>query len=116
MNEIHPLALFRLSVLGSLVSRERLHHGELQKTIGELAGREYAIPGSARRMLAQKTIQAWYYTWRKEGIAGLEPKVRFDRGQSNMAWRIRPGCRWVRQRPWMCWPMCIAPGVNPKRQ
>jgi transposase InsO family protein len=84
MNEIHPLALFRLSVLGSLVSRERLHRGELQKAIGELAGREYAIPGSARRMLAQKTIQAWYYTWRKEGIAGLEPKVRFDRGQSKM--------------------------------
>ena len=84
MKEIHPLALFRLSVLGSLVSRERLHRGELQKTIGELAGREYAIPGSARRMLAQKTIQAWYYTWRKEGIAGLEPKVRFDRGQSKM--------------------------------
>lgn len=84
MKEIHPLALFRLSVLGALVSRERLHRGELQKTICELAQREYAIPHSQRRMLAEKTIQAWYYTWRKEGIAGLEPKVRIDRGQSKI--------------------------------
>jgi len=84
MKEIHPLALFRLSVLGALVSRERLHRGELQKTIHELAQREYAIPGSQRRMLAHKTIQAWYYTWRKQGIAGLEPKVRIDRGRSKI--------------------------------
>ena len=84
MSEIHPLALFRLSVLGALVSRERLHRGELQKTIRELASREYAIPHSQRTMLAEKTIQAWYYTWRKEGIAGLAPKVRIDRGQSKI--------------------------------
>src|SRR5450830_743736 len=84
MSEIHPLALFRLSVLGALVSRERLHRGELQKTIRELASREYAIPHSQRSMLAEKTIQAWYYTWRKEGIAGLAPKVRIDRGQSKI--------------------------------
>src|SRR5450830_1509279 len=84
MSEIHPLALFRLSVLGALVSRERLHRGELQKTIRELASREYAIPHSQRSILAEKTIQAWYYTWRKEGIAGLAPKVRIDRGQSKI--------------------------------
>ena len=84
MSEIHPLALFRLSVLGSLVSRERLQRGELQKTIRELAQCEYTIPHSERRMLAEKTIQAWYYTWRKEGIAGLAPKIRIDRGQSKI--------------------------------
>ena len=84
MKEIHPLGLFRLSVLGALVSRERLHRGELQMTIRELAAREYAIPGSQRKMLAQKTIQAWYYTWRKEGIDGLQPKIRTDRGQSKI--------------------------------
>jgi len=40
MKEIHPLALFRLSVLGALVSRERLHRGELQMSIRELAERQ----------------------------------------------------------------------------
>lgn len=85
MKEIDPLALFRLSVLGPLVSREQLARGELQQLIGELAQREYAIPGSQRRHIGAKTIQAWYYAWRKEGIAGLQPKVRVDRGRSKIS-------------------------------
>lgn len=85
MKEIDPKALFRLSVLGPLVSRERLERGELQQIIRELAQCEYAIPGSRRRYLGEKTIQAWFYTWRKEGIAGLVPKSRVDRGQSKLS-------------------------------
>ena len=68
MNSINPMALFRLSVLGPLLSREQLERGELQTTIRALAQREYAIPGSFRRMLGEKTIQAWYYAWRKGGV------------------------------------------------
>ena len=85
MNEIDPKALFRLSVLGPVVSRERLGRGELQQLVRELAQREYAIPGSARRHVAEKTIPAWYYTWRRDGIAGLAPKARLDRGQSRIS-------------------------------
>ena len=80
MKEIDPKALFRLSVLGPLVSRERLERGELQQIIRELATREYAIPGTRRCYLGEKTIQAWFYAWRKQGIEGLVPKSRFDRG------------------------------------
>ena len=85
MKEIDPLALFRLSVLGPLVSRERLQRGELQQLIRELAQREYAIPHSRRRYLGEKTIEAWFYAWRKHGIEGLAPKPRSDRGQSKLA-------------------------------
>lgn len=46
MKDIDPKALFRLSVLGPLVSRERLERGELQQIIRELAQRDYAIPDS----------------------------------------------------------------------
>jgi len=84
MKEIDPKALFRLSVLGPLVSRERLERGELQQIIRELAQREYAIPGSRRHYLGEKTIEAWFYRWRREGIAGLTPKIRVDRGQSKL--------------------------------
>jgi len=84
MNEIDSKALFRLSVLGPMVSRERLERGELQQLTRELAQREYAIPGSQRRHIGEKTIQAWYYSWRKEGIQGLVPKTRVDRGQSRI--------------------------------
>jgi hypothetical protein len=38
-----------------LVSRDRLERGELQQIIRELARREYAIPGSRRRFLGEKT-------------------------------------------------------------
>lgn len=85
MNEIDPKALFRLSVLGPLVSRERLERGELQQIIRELAAREYAIPGTRRRHLGEKTIQAWYYAWRAQGIDGLTSNPRTDRGQSKLA-------------------------------
>jgi putative transposase len=85
MKELDPIALFRLSVLGPLVSRERLARGELQHIIRELAQRQYAIPNSRRHYLGEKTIQAWFYAWRRNGIAGLAPKTRVDRGQSKIA-------------------------------
>ena len=84
MTEIDSIALFRLSVLGPMVSRERLERGELQQLIRQMAQREYAIPGSQRSRLGEKTIEAWYYSWLKNGINGLTPKVRVDRGQSKL--------------------------------
>jgi putative transposase len=85
MKEVDPKALFRLQVLGPLVSRERLARGELQQLIRELSAREYAIPGTRRRHLGEKTIQAWYYAWRREGLDALAPKPRADRGCSKIA-------------------------------
>ena len=81
MKEVDPVALFRLSVLGSLVSRTHLSHGELQATLRELASKEYDIPGSRRRHVAEKTLQVWFYRYRREGLAGLAPKQRCDHGQ-----------------------------------
>ncbi len=85
MNDIHPVALFRYSVLGPLVSRSELPRGELKATLRELAARHYDIPGSRNSLLSEKTIEAWYYAWRRGGIEALTPKVRSDRGQSKLA-------------------------------
>lgn len=85
MKEVDPKALFRLSVLGPLISRERLARGELQQMIRELSTREYVIPGTRRRHLGEKTIQAWYYAWRRHGIDALAAKPRADRGSSKIA-------------------------------
>jgi len=85
MNDIHPVALFRYSVLGPLVSRGELPHGELKATIQELAARHYDIPGSRHSRLSEKTIEAWYYAWRRGDIEALTPKARSDRGQSKIA-------------------------------
>ena len=58
MGDIHPVALFRYSVLGALVSRGRLERGELKATIRELAARVYDIPGSRNSHLSEKTMGA----------------------------------------------------------
>lgn len=85
MKEIHPVALFRYSVLGPLVSRGHLERGELKAIIRELAARPYDIPGSNKSHLAEKTIEAWYYAWRRDDLAGLTPKARSDLGQSKLS-------------------------------
>jgi transposase InsO family protein len=85
MDEIHSMALFRFSVLGPLVSRAELQRGELKTTLLELAACHYDIPGSQNSRLSEKTIETWYYAWRRGGIDALEPKVRSDRGQSKIA-------------------------------
>jgi len=85
MNDIHPVALFRYSVLGPLVSRGELPRGELKATLRELAARPYDIPGSRNSHLSEKTIEGWYYAWRRGGIEALAPKPRSDRGQSKIA-------------------------------
>src|SRR5207244_11518931 len=91
MKEVDPVALFRLSVLGPLVSRTQLARGELQATLRELAQREYDIPGSRRRQVAEKTLQQWFYRYRREGLAGLAPKPRSDHGQSKISTAVQDG-------------------------
>jgi putative transposase len=85
MKDIDPKALFKLTVLGPLISRERLERGELQQLMREAAQREYAIPGTQRRRISHKTIQAWYYAWRRSGLDALAPKPRADRGSSKIS-------------------------------
>lgn len=84
MKEIHPLALFRLSVSGPLVRREALAHGELKNTLRELASKPHHIPNSTRCYLSEKTIEAWYYAYHRDGIDALAPRVRCDAGQSKL--------------------------------
>lgn len=85
MQKIHPHALFRLTVLGPLASRDRLEKGELQAIVRELAAKSYAIPDSKRSYLSEKTIESWYYSWKRGGIDALVPKQRSDRGKSKIS-------------------------------
>lgn len=108
MKELDPVALFRLSVLGPLVSRQSLSRGELKAMLAELASKDYDIPrqvapefdalaggierewphllgGSRRRTIAEKTIQQWLYDYRRAGLGGLAPKRRSDRGETKLS-------------------------------
>jgi len=84
MKEVHPMALFRLSVLGQLISREYLAHGELKVIIQQIAATPHLIPGAKRAYVSEKTIEAWYYAYKREGIDGLAPVLRSDAGLSKL--------------------------------
>ena len=84
MNHIDEMALFRLGVLGPLVSRDVLARGELARLMHQIAQQEYAIPGSRRRHISEKTLRVWYDLWRRDGVAGLASKPRNDRGASKL--------------------------------
>ncbi len=81
---IHPVALFRLSVLGPLASREELERGEIKHLVRELASRTYQIPRSKRIRIAEGTIESWYYAWKRGGIEALAPRPRSDMGESKL--------------------------------
>jgi putative transposase len=82
---LHPDALFRLMVLGPLASRGELKRGEVSNIIRELASKPYDIPGSKRTYLSAATIKRWYHDWKRAGIDALEPKVREDKGTTQLS-------------------------------
>ena len=84
-NNIDSTALFRMSVLGQLIARNKLEHGELNKIIDDLASKSYKIPNSERRNISKKTIEKWYYAWLKHGIEGLTQKERSDMGKTQIS-------------------------------
>lgn len=86
---LHPKALFRLSVIGPLTSRETLARGELKTLIQELSNQRYNIPGGKRVHLSPQIIEKWYYAWRKEGIDALTPKTRLDKNSTHLAEPIK---------------------------
>jgi len=89
MTKIHPMALFRLTVLGQLASRDCLERGELKQILQTLAAKTYDIPGSKRCQLSEKTIESWYYAWKTGGIEALETNPRNDKGQSKLPAKIQ---------------------------
>jgi putative transposase len=74
-------ALFRFGVLGPLVSA-RLEHGDRRAHFEAAATRDYVTPSGRVVRLSARTIESWYYRYRRKGLAGLEPTARGDSGTS----------------------------------
>ena len=81
-------ALWRFSILGPLVSA-RLEHGDRRAFFEEIAGRTHVAPDGSAKTFSRRTIEAWYYVWKKGGFEGLKDCPRADLGQSS----IRPELR-----------------------
>lgn len=53
--------------------------------ISTLASKSYDIPNSRRTYLSPETIKRWYYDWKRGGIDALQPKVRIDKGSTQLS-------------------------------
>ncbi|MFH1326197.1 MAG: DDE-type integrase/transposase/recombinase [Patescibacteria group bacterium] len=88
-DKINSIALFRMSVLGQLISRNKLERGELNKILNDLATKSYNIPNSKHNYISKKTIEKWYYAWLKDGVKGLNPKERSDIGTTKISSEVQ---------------------------
>lgn len=80
-NHAESVALFRAGVIGQLAARE-LSRGELAEALRALSKARFRAPGSDHtRQFGVSTLERWYYEYRDEGLEGLKPKARNDRGR-----------------------------------
>jgi len=82
------IALFRFSVISEAVS-SRLTPAERGLIVRALAARTWMTPEGVERSFARGTIDRWLVDYRRDGLAGLRPVPRSDRG------RARSQGRWL---------------------
>jgi putative transposase len=84
------VALFRFSVISEAVSG-RLSPAERGLIVRALAARTWTTPEGVERSFARVTIDRWVAAYRRDGLAGLRPAPRADRG------RARTQGRWLEE-------------------
>jgi transposase InsO family protein len=75
------IALWRLSVLGPLISA-RLEHGDRSAYFEAAAARSHVRPDGRIIKLSPRTIEDWYHQHRAGGFEALMPQLRGDQGKS----------------------------------
>ena len=74
------VAIFRATVIGPLMHRV-LVHGQLAAELRVLSEQRFRPPASdSTRTYSVPTLERWLYAYRAEGIEGLRPEPRSDRG------------------------------------
>ena len=73
------VALFRESILDELDEEERAR-GDLSARIAELATRTFETPWGKVRSFTERTLWAWWSRYKRQGLLGLVPKLRSDKG------------------------------------
>lgn len=84
------VALFRFSVISEAVS-PRLTPAERGLIVRALAARTWITPEGVERSFSRNTIDRWVLAYRREGLDGLRPAPRADRG------RPRAQGRWLEE-------------------
>lgn len=77
------VALWRVSVLGPLVSA-RLEHGDVRALCEQAAARTHQLPDGRYVEVSWRTVETWYYAYKRGGFTALMPETRSDRGSSRV--------------------------------
>ena len=75
------LALFRYGAISRLVNGS-LAPGEKERLLGEIAEKEWTIPGTSRTRVPRSTARDWVEIFERCGFDGLKPVPRSDAGES----------------------------------
>jgi putative transposase len=74
------VAIYRATVIGPLLHRV-LTHGQLAAELRSLSEQRFRPPGAhSTRTYSVPTLERWLYAARRDGLAGLRPQPRSDRG------------------------------------
>lgn len=76
------VALYRATIIGPLMHRV-LTHGQLAAELRALSEQRFRPPGAgaaSTRTYSVPTLERWLYAYRAEGLSGLRPQPRSDRG------------------------------------
>src|SRR5262245_42323036 len=79
-NHAEAVAIYRATVIGPLMHRV-LTHGQLAVELRALSEQRFRPPGAdSTRTYSVPTLERWLYAFRAEGLDGLRPQPRSDRG------------------------------------
>lgn len=80
----HPdeVALWRFQIIAPLLVLEG--RGQLKPALAALAQRLHDHPSRGPLQVSERTIEAWLYRYRRDGLEGLKNERRRDRGQSRV--------------------------------
>jgi transposase InsO family protein len=73
------VALFRFAIISDL-DIETLPRGERSARLVDLASRTYRVPEGRERQFSVRTLWTWWSAYRRQGLDGLLPHRRADRG------------------------------------
>jgi putative transposase len=80
-DQAQQVALWRYGIIAPLLHLEG-PRGLLSRQIRRLAERFHEHPFKGRVRVGWGTIEHWLYDYRKDGLDGLRPRTRKDKGQS----------------------------------
>jgi len=70
------IAQFRYSLIGPIISRTNLSHGEKYEMLRKISNGEYEIPYSNRRKVGLRTLERYLNLYEKGKLKALEPGFR----------------------------------------